>query len=156
VQLCSPNEKHREQASRQRTRLVRVYSIRRIAVTDGLFDRSDTQAQPKPHFAAIHPPPPRLAPAVLQPISTSASARPRPSLIPNPRSSLLPNAIRLRAQTKGGRVSAFSGAAMGFSASTSGRRRSSAGGAAVNVLHAATMTEKEIDERVCCAVISLG
>lgn len=38
--------------------------------------------QPKPHFAAILPPPPKLAPAVLQPLEAVAgpSRRPRPSI----------------------------------------------------------------------------
>ncbi|KAG1888061.1 P-loop containing nucleoside triphosphate hydrolase protein [Suillus subluteus] len=47
-----------------------------------VVNERDMRPQPKPHFAAILPPPPKLAPAILQPLEAVAgpSRGPRPSI----------------------------------------------------------------------------
>ena len=100
---------------------------------------------PKPHFAAlaIQPPPAKLAPAVVQAISTAGSgsgpSRPRASLVPVSRSH---------------RMSSLGGGGNGYQAFgiNSGLKR----GLGVNdkIVESEgsrgfAMTEKDIDERVC-------
>jgi kinesin family protein 22 len=106
--------------------------------------------QPKPHFAAILPPPPKLAPAVLQPLEAVAgpSRGPRPSIARvAPRPSLagagqsrsrVPRAsgIGVFGVQKGHRPSGVP-ALISETAETSG----SSG--------MMQLTDKEIDERVC-------
>jgi kinesin family member 22 len=111
-----------------------------------LYAATDNRPAPKPHFAAlaIQPPPAKLAPAVVQAISTAGSgsgpSRPRISLVPVSRSH---------------RMSSLGGGGNGYQAfGINGPRR----GLGVNdkivesegsSSRGFAMTEKDIDERVC-------
>jgi kinesin family protein 22 len=108
---------------------------------------------PRPHFAAlpIQPPPARLAPAVVQAISTAGSgsgpSHPRPSLVPVSRSH------RMSSLGGGNAYQAFgiNGPRRGLGVNdkiveSEGSRSGSLGFA---------MTEKDIDDRVCYSFIVL-
>ncbi|EGO03669.1 hypothetical protein SERLA73DRAFT_83760 [Serpula lacrymans var. lacrymans S7.3] len=111
-----------------------------------VINERNNKPKPKPHFAAIQPPPPKLAPAVLQPVSTagSSSGPSRQSLVPGPRQSLAGFS----------RVPRVSGFGIGPSTSLPTRLRSSGGVAAVKEKEPGGMqlTDKDIDERIAKAV----
>lgn len=118
-----------------------------------VVNERDMRPQPKPHFAAILPPPPKLAPAVLQPLEAVAgpSRGPRPSIARvAPRPSLagagqsrsrVPRAsgIGVFGVQKGHRPSGVL-ALINETAETSGS------------LGMMQLTDKEIDERIARAV----
>ena len=100
---------------------------------------TDNRPQTKPHFAAIQPPPPKLAPAVLQAESILAAktvvttnAAPRPSRGPRP--SRVP------------RVSGIGAGPLPLLAKTRSRPPFSA---AIEEESTVQLTDKDIDERVC-------
>ena len=105
---------------------------------------------PKPHFAAlpIQPPPARLAPAVVQAISTAGSgsgpSRTRTSLVPVSRSR------RMSSLGGGNGYQAFgiNGPRRGLGVND--KIVESEGNQSGNLGFA--MTEKDIDERVCCFI----
>lgn len=108
----------------------------------------DNRPQPKPHFAAIQPPPPKLAPAVLQHTAImGVGGHSRPSLVPNP---------NMRPGSRVPRVSAYGAGGAGYQpfalgGGGGGKRMSYAGaGGVVEEKSSLTMglTDKEIDERV--------
>lgn len=112
-----------------------------VCLPNPILILTDNRPQPKPHFAAVSAPAQKLAPAVLQlsgsgsGSSSSRSNSARPSLVPNP-------GVRPRAASRVPRVSAFSGAGMGFqpfALPRSATARASIGG---------VLSEKDIDERV--------
>ena len=104
---------------------------------------------PKPHFAAlpIQPPPARLAPAVVQAISTagSGSSRPRTSLVPVSRSH------RLSSLGSGNGYQAFGIHGPRRGLGLNDKIMESEGSRSGNPGFA--MTEKDIDERVCYSFI---
>ena len=109
-----------------------------------VFTHADNRPAPKPHFALpIQPPPTRLAPAIVQAISTAGSglgSHRRTSLVPVSRSH------RMSSLGGGNGYQAFgvNGPRRGVNdkiLETEGHRSGTLGFA---------MTEKDIDERVCC------
>ena len=116
----------------------------RIGLLGMLLTHADNRPVPKPHFSAlpIQPPPTRLAPAVVQAISTAGSGSGRS----HSRASLVPVSRSHRMSSLGG--------GNGYQAfGINGLRR----GLGVNVESEGSrsgnlgfgMTEKDIDERVC-------
>ncbi|KAG2143088.1 P-loop containing nucleoside triphosphate hydrolase protein [Suillus clintonianus] len=118
-----------------------------------VVNERDIRPQPKPHFAAILPPPPKLAPAVLQPLEAVAgpSRGPRPSI-----ARAAPRASLAGAGQSRSRVPRASG--IGVFGGHKGRRPS--GVPALISEKAETsgnfsmmqLTDKEIDERIARAV----
>ncbi|KAG2032070.1 P-loop containing nucleoside triphosphate hydrolase protein [Suillus americanus] len=118
-----------------------------------VVNERDMRPQPKPHFAAILPPPPKLAPAVLQPLEAVAgpSRGPRPSI-----ARVAPRPSLAGAGQSRSRVPRASG--IGVFGVQKGRRLS-----VVPALISETaetsgssgmmqLTDKEIDERIARAV----
>jgi kinesin family member 22 len=117
----------------------------------------DVRPPPKPHFAAHQPAAPKLAPAVLQPISAAGSSRlsfsyapnvhaPRPPRVGGPRSSLVgPGARRssIGVKPRPSRVPRLSVSGMaGFQPFALPKVGEGSGSSL------AGLSEKEIDERV--------
>ncbi|KAF7970934.1 hypothetical protein HWV62_22580 [Athelia sp. TMB] len=108
-----------------------------------VVNERDNRVQPKPHFAAIQPPPPKLAPAVLQPTAVMSG---RPSLVPNPRAgggSRVPRMSMAPYSANGGGMG-YQSFAMGGGAKG---RMSYAGDAEKSNSMTMGLTDKEIDER---------
>jgi len=108
--------------------------------------QQDNRVQPKPHFAAIQPPPPKLAPALLQQTSIlGGHSRPSMGGIPRAGPSRVP---RISTYGAGAGGSGYQPFAMGGG----GKRMSFApiGMGADEKTNSLTMgmTDKEIDERV--------
>jgi len=118
-----------------------------------VFTHTVNRPAPKPHFAALpQPPPARLAPAVEQAIPTAGSgsgsgaSRPRTSLVP---------------VSKSHRMSSFEGRNGCQAFGVNGQRR--VPGVNEKILESesnrsgnlgfAIVTEKDIDERVCCSLL---
>ena len=108
---------------------------------------ADNRPLPKPHFAAlpIQPPPARLAPAVVQAISTAGAG----SGLSHPRTSLVPVSRSHRMSSLGGgngyQAFGINGPRRGLGVNN--KIVESEGSQSGNLGFA--MTEKEIDERVC-------
>ncbi|KAG1805308.1 P-loop containing nucleoside triphosphate hydrolase protein [Suillus subaureus] len=118
-----------------------------------VVNERDMRPQPKPHFAAILPPPPKLAPAVLQPLEAVAgpSRGPRPSI-----ARIAPRPSLAGASQSRSRVPRASG--IGVFGVQKGHRPS---GVPALISEAAEtsgssgmmqLTDKEIDERIARAV----
>ncbi|KIM91711.1 hypothetical protein PILCRDRAFT_137751 [Piloderma croceum F 1598] len=115
-----------------------------------VVNERDNRVQPKPHFAAIQPPPPKLAPAVLQQTSIlGGHSRPSVGGIPRAGPSRVPRVSTYGAGAGGSGYQPF---AMGGG----GKRMSFApmGMGADEKTNSLTMgmTDKEIDERIAKAV----
>ena len=108
---------------------------------------ADNRPVPKSHFATlpIQPPPTKLAPAILQAISTAGSgsgvSRPRTSLVPVSRSH------RMSSLGGGNGYQAFSVNGLRRGLGVNDKVLESEGNRSGNLGFA--MTEKDIDERVC-------
>ena len=113
----------------------------------------DSHTQSKPHFAAIQPLAPQLAPAVLQSTVTTGSTKLAcASLVSH--SPLVPNLVHRSQHPRVSRVSAFSGAAIGFQSfaiAGAARRKLSRGRTSLknSAMGTTALTETDIDEQVC-------
>ncbi|KAJ8594963.1 kinesin-domain-containing protein [Rhizopogon salebrosus TDB-379] len=115
-----------------------------------VVNERDIRPQTKPHFASIQPPPPKLAPVVLQPLEAVAglSRGPRPSITRvGPRASLAgPSQSRSRVPRVSG-IGVFGGQ-KGRRLSTVPTLMEESGSSSMMM----QLSDKEIDERIARAV----
>lgn len=120
-----------------------------------VVNERDMRPQPKPHFAAILPPPPKPAPAVLQPLEAVAgpSRRPRPSI-----ARVAPRPSLAGASQSRSRVPRASGIGV-FGVQKGHRPRPSGVPTLISEIAETSgssgmmqLTDKEIDERIARAV----
>ncbi|KAH7886963.1 P-loop containing nucleoside triphosphate hydrolase protein [Phlebopus sp. FC_14] len=115
-----------------------------------VVNERDNRPQPKPHFAAIQPPPPKLAPAVLQSIPIHASSSntviTTTNAVAGPSRGPRPSRVPRISGIGGGLVPPLNGGAKIRS------RPSSAAAIDARPDGLAQLTDKEIDERIARAV----